>query len=477
MKKILVPEHVDETKNYFITNINYNAGKSNKVYGYSLYSDISCLDRISKSPIVVAVQDKFSSAHLYEAEAYGKLPADYEKTGDSVVCIKKEKLLDERFVKVESKNWSKCELKYHVIAALYRIGIIPDLKNEIFEDKDIYDRYVDRFFNVYKMPKQKIEFALSCLFSEMLFLLSLFGFAVPHTENEQDSLTNAQKLFKDFNEMSKSKLDEKQNLRYFAFTEIKFVIKNYLSFCFPNHNQRKDIMNFEAYDHLQKTLIFLVSHLIRLNYLSDKSINHNNIFLAVRSYQKENNIHVGNCDFKTLRHILNQSMGTECSLYGICNLCGTNVSLHDIPTFYETIGTLKSNKNDQNLGMVSDFMNDVFNNVYTHREITYSYITTLKNSTEKQIKSISNIKENSNKINKKIQNIKDQIIENINKNTVNKKEINNTIRNLDEIIEIHKLTEETFMKVQKRIEIQTKGNLLLLSILLFLLYILVFHKF
>lgn len=430
----------------------------------ALYAIVSRLDCVSKTPIA-EVLDKNSSEEN---------TLDTKRSRESVLCVKWERLMKKRCVAVDDGDWHKCEFRYNTVAALYRIGIIPDLRDEVFRDENLYQKYCSAFFDVYKVSGQNIGYALSRLFDEMVFLLSLFGFAVPRTECEQSKLKNAQMICNEFNGCSKTKLIEEQNVRYFAFTEIKFAIRNYNNSCFPGKKKRKGVIDFDAYNYLQDTLIFLKYHLIRLNYIQEKYFYHDDIIQAVHSYQMKNGIPVGNCDFWTLRHILDKSMGTECSLYGICNLCGINISFRDNINFNETIEPVKNSKNEQKLEMVATFMNDIFKNVYTHAEIADSYITTLEESVEKQVEYLSNIKENMRENKSVIDNINKQIIINVNNNTENKKKVNKAIQDLDEIIKINEIEKKTLMDVQKRIQYQAKGNLFLLSVLLFLVYIIVF---
>ena len=430
---------------------------------YSLYVKLLSLDRISVNP-VFAIELKNISTFIYPVELDDKfLPKNLKLECENKLITKQN--IPDTLIKIPNNDWSSCLFRYHAITALHCLGIIPSLSKSTYTSPELYDRYCSKFFETYKLQNQPIDIALSQLFCKLFFFLSIFNFTNTSVPEEILSFELCQNMCSEFNE----KRPESHENRYFAFSELKYAIENFHNSCFPDRSLPPHILDYDSYHSLMSTVVALRCHLVRLDFLSNASLTPYDVVEAIQSYQSFHKLPVGNCDFYTLRHIWNQSMAQECSIYGACNLCGVYTTIPDEINFHETLGKMKRDQKKPELTGVTNLVNEIFRNVYTHREVPNLMVKRLEEAVDKQVRFISELDSSQREVVEAIKKIEGGIVVNKIKNENTKREMAEANSIMESVMLKWRRMKKEAEKVKNIVEIQRKGNTILAIIILSLI--------
>lgn len=493
------------------------------VQDFTLWAQLSSLDTITSPVTVFATKSPGSSAFMYRIDFDSKPPDEFEvseEPGLNIFYISSEHFIQleasHRCVPVPQNNWEECSLRFHALGAFYRLNVIPSLSLSLFEREDLFGYVCKIFFDKYRVSPPLCK-ALFELFTNLIFALEFFGFAIPSNIEEERSI----KAVKDYidkvlldqindstptkNRINNSDRSIYENVGCFAFSEIKFAIANYHNSCFPNRQKETGlspyILDCTSYSNLLQTLNFVRRSLISMNMMPDKLSSKDALIRAVNNFQQKNGLPVGSCDLFTIRHIWNQSMTNECDLFALCRLSGMKIVEPKAPIYTKTLGKIEipnsikedfgnvirnrrrekaeSNVDAEKVKMASValVMNQIFEQVKDRSEAPQWMIDEARVSIEMQINRINKAASNAKEIDKSISEIEKRLDETCRQNKESTEIFVQTANLLDGILNEHASMKKEFAEIKKRIDQERRGNKLLLAIIAILAIFVFYHFF
>lgn len=506
---------------YFAENGKYrDLGQPITVQDFTLWAQLSSLDTITSPVTVFATKSPGSSAFMYRIDFDSALPEQFEvseESGMRIFYISPEHFLQleasHPCVPVPRNNWEECSLRFHALAAFYRLNVIPSLSLSLFEREDLFDYVCNIFYDKYRVGPPLCE-ALFDLFSNLLFALEFFGFAIPSNIKEETSI-RATKNFvekllldqiadsspnKNKNNNNSSDKSIFENVGCFAFSEIKYAISNYHNACFPNRQKETglspDILDYSSYSNLLKTLNFVRHSLVKMNMMPDELSSRDGLILAVNNFQQKHGLPIGSCDLFTIRHIWNASMPNECDLFALCRLSGIKIIEPKAPIYTKTLRQIDINKvikddigreihyegnNDDSdqlkVGSVGIIINQILEQVKDRSEAPQWMIDEARVSIEMQINRINKAVANAKEIDKNVSEIEERLDQTCRQNKESAQMFEETANLLDNILNEHVSMKKEFVEIKKRIDQERQGNKLLLFCVIILAIFVIYHFF
>ena len=371
-------------------------------------------------------------------------------------------------MKVEGNDWSSCCFRYHTIAAFYRLNVIEKLNQLMFSKKDLYNEMIKVFYKKYGLDEdnnKKIDVVLSTMFKNLLFYLDFFGFTKTKTVKEQRSLDAARLLVKKFENDNTGNMMK----RFFAFSEIKYALKNYHQTCFQAREIPDDILDCDSYSCLKNTILFVKNAFIKLKYIPNNLESNESLIIGLLNYQKANNILSGYCDMFTLRHVFNDSFPQNgCELFALLRFSGIQIENPKYPQFKNTLKF-------ENLNQYDGIVNAFLNNIRDFSEVPDWIISEAQNSMLKQTEKIGSFENESNNIIDETNSI-EQLLNKIteNNNSANSKfvRMNNTLQKAKNEVQ---LIQKEFGNANKRLKNIQKANITI-QVFLFIFTILIIQN-
>lgn len=504
---------------YFAQNGKYHdSGQPITVQDFTLWAKLSALDTLTSDITVVATKSQGSSAFMYRIDFDSEPPQIFDievESGMKIVYIPADRFLQlealHPCVPVPQNNWEECSLRFHSLAAFYRLNVIPSLSLSLFEREDFFESICDLFYDKYRVSPP-FGSALFDLFSKTLSALDFFGFTIPSNVQEETSI----KACHDFialveNSIHMTETDIYTSAAYdsstllirdsyfhksrsAAFSELRFAIKNYITTCFPNRQKETglplDVLDYSSYSNLHKTIEFVHHSLVSLNLMSKTLSSLSELKAAVNVFQTKNELPVGCCDLFTIRHLWNASMTNECNLPALCRLSGMTITIPKFPIYTKTLNRIDPSQlqkeyvssdkiktlTDEEIGPVVKIVNQILEQVKDRSEAPQFMVDEAKKSLDEQMKRIENAELTAKNIDEAISNLETKLDATTQQNQESAEKFEVTIRMLDSILDENMSIKREFAAIQKRIDQERKGNSLLIVVSLILILV-VFHGF
>ena len=467
-----VPEK--ERRFYFLENLKYKDPENPiQVQDFTLWAQISSLDTITSPSNLIVTKSRGSYCYMYQVELESEPPDDFsviDQSGMKIFYTPTDKFLQSQAsnpcVPIPENNWEECSLRFHALAAFYRLNVIPSLSLSLFEREDLFDSMCEQFCKKYRVSDYAVS--LPEIFEKTLFALEFLDFASSNLDEER-SLNAAKEFVKEYKQYGKC--------RGFAFTEIKNAISNYHKKCFPNRYKEtgipNDVLDCVSYYNLMNTIQFVRRSLVSLNLLSDEPLLND-----VRRFQHKylvNEPSKGYCNTFTLRHLWNASMKNECDFLVLCRLCGMNIKNPLSPLYTKTLQ--KIDINDPQLNTIENIVNQILDSIKDKSEASQWMIDEAQKSAKVQIKRIDKAATTTREIDRAVCNIEEKLEQACKQNEESATKFNDTSKLLNEIIDEHLAMRKEFSVIAKRIYKIRNGNRLLLIFVLILGMYVIYHLF
>ena len=461
------------------------------VPNYSLWASLNALDTITSPAIVFATKSKEKRAYMYRVN-FIQPPNFFDISNDNNMKI--FYLPFDRFlqfissspcVHVADNNWEECSLRYHAIAAFYRLNVITSLSDSIFEREDLFDNFCEMFYKKYRAIPP-FNNALSTIFSNVLFSLQFLGFATPLNLMEKKSIKAAKQLADEY-----ISSNGKNSTRFFAFSEIAFAIERYHKECFPYRQEKyglpPDVFDYRSYNSLISTVSFVRRTLSNLKMIPDKYSFEDSLRAGVLEFQKKNNLPQNCCDMFTLRHIWNASLTlhsdhneNECDLLGLCKLSGMPIQESVHPVYSEKLQKIKLPKSLESFNSIDikfeNALNQILSQVKNRKEAPQWMLNEAQKSAETQINKIEKLSDIANDIGKVVSHISDRLdqVSLQNEETMNK--FDESAQIFDNITNEYTVLKHKYNQIERKISQIRNGNKLLF-ILIVLISLNIIYKF
>jgi hypothetical protein len=461
----LVPEYQPGNRYYFAGNAVYHSSDPIPIPGFDLWVSITALDRLSAPTTVIATESRSATSFFYPI-SFGDAPTSLsdifeisEINGQKVFYVPPERFVLESsaqpFLQVPNNDWSSCSSRFQVLAALYRLSIVPSLSPTVFTSHELFDDLCKSFCETYQVSPP-VEVALASIFAELVFALDLFGFARPSTLGEANSIEAAFKILNDNPESCG---------RTFAFGDIEFAITKFNRLAFPD--TPADRLTREGYYHLRNLVEFVRSALSSMGLIPDDFFPRKALSEGVVRFQKVNGIPTGPCDPFTLRHIWSAAMPAGCDFTAICRLSGIAVPSSDLPAYTKTLEPIELTEQNE-LQSVRTVISHIFGSILCHSEGADWLLKQAEKSVESQIERLDEAAKSARAIDDTVSVI-DQKLEGIaRQNGTAAEKFGETAQVLEDILTEHRAMLTEFSEVQKRVSADQDGNNILLAIVLIL---------
>ena len=471
-----VPQFEEGNSHYFASGGRYLSTTPEPVPDFDLWAQVNALDTVTAPATVVATRSRGSTALLYRVEfPAGRRVSTLFEVSDQVFFIPPDRFLQlqsaKPCVQVPGNDWASCEFRFHVLAAFYRLSVVPSLSLSLFARDDLFESMCDRFFELYRVSPP-LERALAEVFADVVFALDFFGFAFPTNLTEKNSIGAAQAIVADFEAESQKNRELQPQRRFFAFTEIKFAIENYHKSCFPNREADADVLDFQSYGHLLNAVEFVRRALAKLNMIPEELPPKKALSEAVVNFRRANQLPSGACDLFTFRHIWNASLADECDLMALCRINGLDVSDPRPPVYTRTIPKIEVT-NDRTLEPVQKVVNQIIAEIKDRSEAPQWMLGEAQKSVEAQIHRIEQASRVAKVIEEKVRNIEATMNETCEKNDRATKKFDEATTVLEEVLQEHDSMKREFEVIKQRLEEERMGNQILLAIVIALMAVVV----
>jgi len=463
--ELFFPEYLPGDRYHFAKEAKYIQASPVLVQDYSLWAVVDSLDCITSPFTVLLTKMSGSATEMYPVVCDPPLkftpPVIFEQAiamNRIIYFVPRDRFLmfeaSNSCVQVLGNKWSKNGMRYHVLGALFRIGVIPSLSQAVFSHEEIYEDLCSKFYSMYEQ-QAPIQSALRNVFNELYITLKIFGFTVPTSYKEKQSINAVENLI------------QSNDQRGFAFSEIKWCITNYQKSCFPSMKNHEVLTN-KNYVLLMNALDYVKSSLSHLGLIPSGLSPYDGIIEGVHSFQKKSKIPVGVCDLFTLRRLWNTVSPSLCDFVFLCTFCGMESSSVNYPIFRQTLPKIKTLYADPNTEFLERSFNDVITHVKTYIEAPQWLISESIESVKRNNNRIGKIDVGSVDMEKAIGNIKSKVESYGIKNEQISTKFEQVERTLDSINEEHVQIREDFSAIQNLIGNYKKGNQLLIVIIIIL---------
>ncbi|OHS93345.1 hypothetical protein TRFO_40383 [Tritrichomonas foetus] len=467
---------------YFASNGKYQDKDPITVKNFTLWANLDALDTITDPATVIVTKSRGSTAQMYRV-IFNSTPPDFfevaEEENLSIYYLPSDRFLQlestSPCVPVPDNNWEECAFRFHTLAAFYRLNVIPSLSSSLFEREDLFDDICEKFYETYRISPP-LNNALSSIFSDILFALEFFGFALPSNLSEKHSLDAARKLA-----VSYQILHGETTERSFAFTELSFAIERYHQECFPRRSEKHhippDVLDYNTYNILLSTVESVRKTLSSMNLLPDDLLTHEALISGIYQFQTKYNLPTGCCDLFTLRHIWNASQSNECDLLALCRLSGMIVKDPKPPVYMNTLEKVTVSKNMPNLQHVENIMNQVLHQVKSRSEAPQWMMNEAQRSVEYQISRIEEASKTAKDVEKMVSDIEERLSSTCQQNEESSEKFDEASQILDQILHEHMVMKKDFALVKKRIDEEKNVNKMLLCLIVLLAAVIIYKFF
>lgn len=480
-----IPEYEDLSQYYFAYKAKYLSTTPVPVPDFCLWAQIDSLDTITSPFTVIATKSKGETSYMYPIvfsdDTQKKNIEIFEITqesGRNIFFIPHDRFLQleaaRKCVQVAGNNWLNCSFRYHVLAALFRMNVIPSLSLSLFAREDLFEVITSKFTSIYSV-NGTLPSVLATLFSDILFALDFFGFTKPNNFSEKISLEAALSLSEQFTSLPNHQINEEK--RYFAFGEIKYAISNYHSSCYQDRDKPDDIFDYESYSNLMSSLDFVKKTLTSLNLFPDDKPVREALKSGILAFQLQNKLPTGICDLFTLRHLWNKSLDSSCDLIGLCRLSGILTKDLKLPNYKRALPKIKSPVEYPKLEPVNAVVNKIFEQVRDKSEASEWIMKQAENSVQSHIERIDNAVAAAKDIEGMITEIEKRLASTVNQNDDSAAKFEETSKLFDKILEEHIVMKQEFAAIQKRINEEKKGNQILLVLVICLSLFIIYKWF
>ena len=473
-----VPQYEPGNTHYFASGGKYSSESPEPVPDFALWAEVGALDTLTAPAAVIATRSKGSTALLYRMEfPKGKRVSSVfevaQETSKSVFFVPPDRFLQlqsaKPCVQVPDNDWAACEFRFHVLAALYRLSVVPSLSMSLFARDDLFEDICERFFEMYRVTPP-LERALADIFADVVFALDFFGFAFPTNFTERNSIDAAQAVVAEYEREAQKSRELPQQKRYFAFAELKFAIENYHRLCFPTREADPGVLDFQSYAQLLNGVEFVRRVLAKLNMIPEELPPKKALSEAVVNFQRANQLPSGSCDLFTFRHIWNASLGNDCDLMALCRMNGLDVHDPRPPVYTKTLQKIDVTT-EKGLEPVQRVVNQVIDEIKDRSEAPQWMLTEAQKSIEAQIQRIEQAARTAKDIEGKVRGIETKMNEICEKNDCAAKKFDETTKVLDNVLQEHESMKQQFEVIKQRMDEERLGNQILLAIVIILLSI------
>ena len=473
--ELFLPEYCPDNKYFFAKNADFVQSTPITFQNCTLWAILNSLDTITSSMTVVLTKTSGYSAELYRVVCNLPLsftvPPLFEMTTISdknVFYIPNDRFLQFEAgfpcVQVLNNEWAANEMRYHQIAAFYRLNIIPTLSQSVFSEKEHFEPMCNIFYDLYHVTAP-LSNGLKQVFKNLFFAFQFFGFSFPKNTEEKESLEALTLLAKRGDEMdpSSNMLPNGPNTRLYAFTEMKWMINNFRKQCFPNDPLPEGIISPKMYHSIVDTVDFVKRTLAKLDLVPSGFCAEDALINAVRNFQAENNIPIGVCDMFTLRQIWNTFTSTNCDFLTLCKFCNMGSTATTKPlVFHENIKKVTTMYADPSVEALEKAFNDAITKIKTHNEAPEWLVGETEEAVKRHIERLDTTAKEAEDLEVKIEQIKAKLEQTTKSNIEVSKKFDEATQLVDSVIEEHSSMRDEFVQVKNRINDLHHGNQTLL---------------
>ena len=204
----LLPEIIDKNDRFTIfqsAELFNDKPEPIEVKDFAVYTFIKRLDQAGFQFYAITAMAKNKHAYLYrhyftqDEPNFKKLNMNLKDTDDGIIVYLDMLRFDEldesdQAVRIKGGDWVKVSDSYHQKAALYHLGIIPDLSPPVFSMSSSLDRWVAILYNSFGTNGELSE-ALKKIFERIKFAAKIFNITSVNTVLEQYRIKDDQYCF------------------------------------------------------------------------------------------------------------------------------------------------------------------------------------------------------------------------------------------------------------------------------------------
>lgn len=411
---IYLSELNKESKYFFANKVEHIEKKPVHFPNFSLWAVIEHLDTLTSKFTTFLTKSKGSSCYLIKVTSV--YPFDFvtpkifreEKQNDCILFYVPRDLFllfeaSHPCTPVRGNNWLNVSKTYNCLAAFYRLGVLPSLNQSTFSQDDVFYRGEELFYKYYFHGSDSpLHSAMQSLFKQIFFALRFFGFACPDDLLSLESFSALKGLYElpDSNDSNKT---------LFAFTEMKWMIKKYHMFCFPERDKDPEVFSIESVHALLGAIEFVRNSLTKPSSIEIKDIQ---TFLGdcIKNYQKQNGLQLGVCDMYTLRHLYRTTMSNtskknkaySLDFSVLCRFCGKKYLLTPVPLQIPLPIPVSDNRSKE-LEQIENSYNAVIGQIRTHSDIPRWLVEQANEAIKSHETGLLEVQNRSNNISDKIE--------------------------------------------------------------------------
>jgi hypothetical protein len=373
-----VPEYEPDNQYYFAGCGTYPDGPMvERISGVQLWCQTSALDMLKEPATVIPVEDPNSYACFYKIQFKSDMVPGWFETreidGKKVFCVPSPKFTTaagvKHCIKIPNNDWSQCCLRFHCIAAMFRLGVISTMSTGLFDNKQSFFESCIKFYKEFKLPEPndiRRDFAtgFNTVFAAVWDALDFLGCTTPSTLSERDSVEAVRNMVQRYRE------GDETSGRFFAFSEISFAISKFNTTFFSQEadgRARTDILRYESYCLLLQTIDFVRRALIKKALIPNDCSPEEGLKKGLTKFQQANKFAEGPCDPFTLRALWGSPDGKKTDLAVFCRLAGIDIPGAPGPVCVRTLG--KISIDDRELKPAAQLLNKIFGGIKNRAEI------------------------------------------------------------------------------------------------------------
>ena len=282
----LFPETTETNPSSFLQNAVTTSSRPFKVEGFKLYAFVDRLDEVGYPFCVAPVAAPGKTVSLYQFRFPGKIP-DFSEMGcetrptehGEVIYLKTKAFIalsaQSRTISVKSGHWNDVANDLHQIAAFAHLDLIPALSHTLLRNFGAINEFLVKFHKLYDVSNT-VSTTLAALYSEVLLLLRVFGFASADTYASPDGSS-------------------------YYFGALREPVAAFHRMCFPSVPVGKCCVTPATVRQLRAMIRYVKAALSRFGYESGEEIH--TIVTAINKFQKDQGLKQGACDSVTMRRI------------------------------------------------------------------------------------------------------------------------------------------------------------------------------
>ena len=312
----LFPETTETNPSSFLQNAVTTSSRPFKIEGFKLYAFVDRLDEVGFPFWVAPVVAPGKTVSLYQFRFPGQIP-DFSEMGldtqhtehGEVIYLKTKAFISlsaqSRTISVKSGHWTDVANDLHQIAAFAHLDLIPGLSHRLLRNSGGINEFLVKFHKLYDVS-DKVPTTLAALYSELLLLLRMFGFASADTYASPDGSS-------------------------YYFGALRQPVAAFHQTCFPSVPVGNCCITPATVRQLRALVRYVKAALSRFGYESGEEIH--TIITTVNKFQKDQGLTEGVCDSQTMRRICTVLLASSSDPVADLSNVGVLVPLENINEF------------------------------------------------------------------------------------------------------------------------------------------------